>query len=73
MIKMIFIRVKLKEGKMGSHIDTRERETLKYYKVEMILIYHFALYIIIGVETCMLSRHQERKVEKSRKVLKGDR
>ena len=56
---------------MGSY--TEMRETLKYYKVEMILIYHFALYIIIGVETCILSRHQERKVEKSRKVLKCDR
>ena len=30
------------EGEMGSHIETRE--TLKYYRVEMILIYQIVLY-----------------------------
>ena len=71
MIKMIFIRVKLKEGKMGSHIDTRERETLKYYKVEMILIYH--LYPITIGGTKVFGGNLQEMVRKNVRVLKGDR
>ena len=55
---------------MGSNV-IHERETLKYYKVEMILIYH--LYPIIIGGTKVFGGNLQEMVRKNVRVLKGDR
>ena len=47
-----------------------ERETSKYDKREMILIYHLAIYYYRS-GCSRLSWHRGRKVEKSRRIAKG--
>ena len=55
----------------GSDIIWNTRETSKYYKVEMILIYH--LYPIIIGGTKVFGENLREMVRKNVRVLKGDR